>query len=300
MGISYETFKWSAGKGYAVLGQDFIRYNIFDNSFKVQNYYEIPETKLYYETMAKWYNSGYIKKDIMSIQNFRQNEAKKDGAILWNHVCDDYTAKRDSVKAGFPITIIPLTKDFYQFSAGVSPGTSTAISRTSDNPKRAMQFLNLINSKKGKELYNMLTYGIEGEHYKKQSENRIETFEPEVAQSPTANNKYGLFKMAIGNTGNSYETQGDPEGWLEYAKKVNSEKVKTPLSELIINYDSVKVEIAQIQAVIGEFEPSLASGALSNYQEKYDEFIEKLKKAGIEKVLATVQKQVDEFIKNKK
>ncbi|HHV97496.1 MAG TPA: carbohydrate ABC transporter substrate-binding protein [Clostridiaceae bacterium] len=40
----------------------------------VRNYYELPEVKLMYETMADWYKKGYIRKDILSLENPRAYE----------------------------------------------------------------------------------------------------------------------------------------------------------------------------------------------------------------------------------
>jgi putative aldouronate transport system substrate-binding protein len=45
---------------------------------------------------------------------------------------------------------------------------------------------------------------------------------------------------------------------------------------------------------------SLQSGALPDYDKKYAEFIDKMKKAGSDKVIAEYQKQLDEYVKNLK
>ena len=68
---------------------------------------------------------------------------------------------------------------FYAASA-----SNTAISINSAHPERAMKLIELMNTEKGKgHLYNLLVYGIEGEHYTKVNDNEIQ---PIGYTSPTS------------------------------------------------------------------------------------------------------------------
>ena len=64
-------------------------------------------------------------------------------------------------------------------------------------------------------------------------------------------------------------------------------------------FDPTKVatEIANCTAVVTEYIPSFEAGIFGDKTEaKYTEFLAKLKSAGIDKVLAEKQTQVDAFI----
>ncbi|KRE34210.1 ABC transporter substrate-binding protein [Paenibacillus sp. Soil724D2] len=273
-------------------------------SLKVVNVYETEQEQLFIKTMADWYAKGYIRKDILSMQNQRQDEGKPDGNIAWFHTMVgsiEDQSKIDSTRYGFPVQVIPMEEKYV--ISNLSDATNLAIPRTSKNPERAMQLLNLLDSKKGKDLYNLLVWGIEGKHFKKISENKIETIG--YSGQGTSDAKYGQWNWASGNTANSFETQANPENFTKIWQDTNAGATISPLLGYKPNLDSIKTELAQIQAVVKEYAGSgatqiIETGAVTDTDAKYKEFIEKMKKAGSEKIAAELQKQVDEFLKTKK
>ncbi|CAN7722619.1 ABC transporter substrate-binding protein [Paenibacillus sp. LjRoot56] len=273
-------------------------------SLKVINLYDTPEEVQYIKTMTDWFAKGYIRKDMLSLQNQRQDEGKPDGNIAWFHTMVgniEDVSKTDSTRYGFPIQLIPM-EEKYTIS-NLSDSTNFAITRTSKNPDRAMQLLNLLDTAKGKDLYNLLVWGIEGKHYKKTGDNKIETIG--YTGQGTADAKYGTFAYAMGNTANSYETQANPANFIKIWQDANTSATVSPLLGYKPNLDPIKTELAQIAAVVKEYIGAgsalvLESGAVADSDKKYAEFIEKMKKAGSDKVVAELQKQVDEFLKTKK
>ena len=292
LGVSTETMGRLPQKGYSEFGSCSIRRD--DPEFKVKDTFELDEVKLFYKKMNEWFKKGYIRKDILTVDNPIQDEGKPNGYIMWVPSYFDNTSENLSMQNGFGIEVIPQNEEYY-YDGGTPTGT--AISSKSKNPERAMQLLELMNTEKGKDLYNLLVFGLEGEHYNKKSDTRIETTSYQSA--PDSSSSYGLFKWAIGNTFNAYEVQGDPEGWNDYIKKINEEAVKSPLIGFAFDNTAVKTEQAQVDAIQLEFQRSLNSGAVDDWEAYYDKFISKLKGAGIDKIVAEMQRQVDEFIKNK-
>ena len=61
--------------------------------------------------------------------------------------------------------------------------------------------------------------------------------------------------------------------------------------------DKVKTEISQISQVIQKY-PSLKTGA-EPVESYWDKMINELKKAGVDKVIAEAQAQIDEFLATK-
>ena len=293
-GISTYFPVWT--KGYEEFFSPYV-IKIDDTSFKVQNKWLTPEAKLYFDRFASWFKKGYIRSDILSIQNIRQDEAKKDGNVMWMHSVLKGEEERQSTVAGFPVSVVPMVSDFYIPSTANS--TSTAIASISKNKETAIKLLSLMSTKKGSELYNLLTYGIEGEHFTKEADGRIKQ---NIASpgNPLNNDKYGLVKWAIGNTYYAYETQADTKGWNDYIKnEVNGTAVKSKIISFKPDSTPIKTEIAQVQAVLKEYTKMLMSGALPNYEQKYNEFVDKLSKAGNQKIVDELQRQLNEYNKTK-
>lgn len=294
-GLGVGSFVWMADKGMEAVNGDF-KFRIEDKSVKIFNAFESPEYKMMYDKMADWFKKGYIRQDALSVQNIKQDEGRKDGYVIWTHGYYNNSSETSSKMNGFPIEAVPIAKDYY-IGYGLS-SSNTAIARTSQNPERAMQLIDLMNTKKGADLYNFLVWGFEGQHYKKVSDSRIETGYGSQAKNE---NKYGLWKWAVGNAFNAYETEGDMAGWNDYiVKEVHGKAITSPLMGFKPDVSNISNELAQIAAVVKEYRTALEYGVLPDHEAKYKEFIDKMKKAGSEKIIAELQKQVDEFLKNKK
>ena len=298
LGASTFSLSFAPGDRHGSLGSPFTLRGDFKDasSLKVVNMFDTPEMKLMYDTAADWFKKGYIRKDILSVQNPRTDEGKPDGYVYWIHNVSANQANFDSERYGFPIEVIPMEQE--DFITRPIYNTMTGITRTSKNPERAMQLLELMHTKEGKELYNLLVWGLEGKHCNKKENGRIETIG--YAGQGTADANYGLWKWVMGNTANSYETQADPENFNQMWQKLNEDAHKSPVLEFKPNSESVKTEIAQVQAVVKEYNLSLQSGALPDHEKQYADFVEKMKKAGSDKVVTEYQRQLEQFISNQK
>jgi len=264
-------------------------FDVYDANFDFDN-------SEYYEMAYDWYKKGYIRKDIMSIQDRTADENKEDGYVLWRSSYFEGESERLTKKHGFPILAFPFEKQLY-VNADV-PSTNLAISSTSKYPEEAIKLIELLNTEKGKKLYNLLVYGIEGKHYKMVSENKIEWLE-ESAPGASSENNYGYDDWALGNSFNAYETQFDTEGWNDYIRdEVNGKATPSPLIGFSFDRDPVELEIAQYTAIEKEYE-YLIWGTNKNYEKLINERNKKFKAAGCEKIVKEAQKQLDEWKKRK-
>lgn len=191
-------------------------------------------------------------------------------------------------KFGYEVYVHPMGVPV--LDVGSVTATLTAISRTSQNPERAMMFLNLVNT--NKELYNLLAFGIEGEHYKKIGKDRIELI---------PDSGYQAFAWMLGNQFNAYKLPGQPDDVWEKTKEMNKNAYKSPL--LGFSFDRSDPELktikANIDAIEDEYNRALDYGLIDDVEEFMQEYIRKLKKAGIEEYVAEIQKQLDAWKENK-
>ncbi|WP_372632580.1 ABC transporter substrate-binding protein [Cohnella sp.] len=165
----------------------------------------------------------------------------------------------------------------------LAAGSMFSISRTSKDPERAMMVLNALHT--DPYVVNLLVNGIEGKHYVKVGENRIE---------PIADSGYGRTALfwVIGNQLINYLKPGQPDDLYESWEKFNNEAKRFPLMGFVFDDSNVKNELTQMTAVVTEYK-SIYTGAVKNPAKLLEERNGKLKAAGIEKVQAELQSQID-------
>jgi len=135
---------------------------------------------------------------------------------------------------------------------------------------------------------NLIVNGIEGKHYNKVGDNRIEQI---------ADSGYGksALNWVIGNQLLNYLRPGEPDDMYLNWEKFNNEATRFPLLGFVFNDSEVKNEITQLTSVAQEYN-MIGSGALANPSKILDERNEKLRSAGIEKVRDELQAQIDEWL----
>lgn len=278
----------------------------YDRNPTPVNLYRTPEFKTFVEVYSDWYKKGYIRKDILTADNIAagKDEGKYamfgEGNFLIGQdiIPNQYEIERLKESGKTAAVRIPFYKEHYIPFA--PSATNTAISSNSKNPEKAIKLIKLMNTEEGKELYNLLVYGIEGTHYKKVNDLEVEPIG--YVSQPTSDSPYGLYKWAVGNTYNSYEIYAENKNKLltnAFIKQVNSEAKASTLQGFSFDTDPVKTELAQVNAVKGEFLKTLNSGAAPNAMELYNQFIEKLIKAGDDKITTEIKKQIDEWMAKK-
>jgi len=238
-----------------------------------------------FETMHKYYKAGYLKEDAatskdswpMDVENWfvRIGGSQPYADLLWSR-----SAKYEvvSVPAEQP-TIV---------NDSVS-GSIQAISATSKNPEKAMEFLTLLNT--DPYLRNLVDKGIEDVHYKKNDDGTIEDL-------PARIESYNMPSYSLGNHFILNLYKEDPKDKWEKFKEFNESAVKAPSLGFKFNSDPVRSELASITNISKEFYPALATGSVDP-KEYLPKFNEKLKEAGVEKVLKEIQKQHDEWKSSK-
>jgi len=171
-------------------------------------------------------------------------------------------------------------------------GAMLAISRTSKDPERAMMFMNMLYT--DKYLLNLLDYGVEGKHYVKKGDNVIALPDGQKADTVGYSNSAWMF----GNQMNTYLYDNeDPKKWDNF-KKFNSAAKFSPTLGFSFDPEPVKNEVAALANVNLEFESAVKTGTLDP-ETTIPKWIAKQKAAGLEKIQAEAQKQLDEWAKTK-
>jgi putative aldouronate transport system substrate-binding protein len=261
------------------------------DNLKVVNMFETKEYSNAVKKVREWYQKGYISKDFATEQSSPQ-QLMDAGKLFAAPVFTDPSQRGLGDKAPkYTVTLHdPVEKtETYQLFLWAVPTIA-------ERPDKSIEFLNLVF--KNQDLANLLKFGIDGEHYEKNSDGTIDT------------------SKGIGKFMNNWYIWGDTEkllipekeyvgfgGDIDKYKQAKEEWVSSTKRSkafgFIFNSDPVKTEIAACTAITDQYTKLLEGGALDP-----DEYIklvnEKLYDAGLQKIIDEKQRQLNEWAKKQK
>jgi putative aldouronate transport system substrate-binding protein len=262
-----------------------VGYYLTDNSLRIQNTIEMPEMVAQMKRARDWYLKGYIRPDIATLTD-NSNDLKTGLTIAgWTGNVKPGGETEGYNRWGVELSEIPFTQSWLTTS-GIT-ATITAVSRQSKNPEAVVKFLNLVNTDKA--LYTLITRGIEGKHYRKLDSNYIEF----IPNSGYAQNVDWMF----GSVFNSYLLEGQDLTVWEDTIKVNNGAIPSPLIGFVLDPTPIQTEIANVTAVWEEYK-GLADGS-ADFDRVYPAYLAANRAAGVDRIVAEIQRQVDEWKKTK-
>lgn len=163
------------------------------------------------------------------------------------------------------------------------------IPSTSEHPEKAMEFINLMYTDAN--LMNLIYYGIEGSNYQVVGDGKVDYVEGQDMMTCKYVNPF-----KIGNQLIAYREATEPEGINEIVEQFNTGARMS--KALGFSYDSASVgnQLAALETVAAKYRRGLECGSLDPATE-LPKFIEELKNAGIDEVIAAKQEQMDAWAK---
>ena len=267
-----------------VIGDDKCPGVVYNDSkdLVVFNEFEKPETMALLKTIRKFFQAGYIRKDAATVTDYNADEAA--GKIF---------AATKSLKPGKDAEM-SLTHGFEWVQVYITPpvissrdtmGSLQAISSTSKNPERALMFLELFNT--DPYLNNLINFGIEGKHYVKVSDSVIKAGPDQTKYNPGTGWMFGNQFINY-----LYESE-DPKKWEQF-EEFNQQAAGTQTLGFNFDPSPVKNEIAAVNNLWDKYVPALETGSIDP-EVNVPKFLEELKAAGIDKVIAEKQEQLNEW-----
>lgn len=259
----------------------------YDNEFQVVNRFEQDYYAEHLNLLHQWYKEGLIQPDIATYQGSRNELFYANKAFGWfNHLKPGYEIQA-SLEMGTDIVTVELTEPVATTATVLT--INWGIPRNSQNPEKAMQMLNLMYS--DPDIMNLLAWGIEGKHYVFNDDGTIRF--PDGVDPDGHGYNYQLSWM-WGNQFLTHVWQGNPPDIWEQTKAFNERAIKS--AALGFNFDTttVQTEFAAVTNVLEQFRVGLETGTLDPAKTLPD-FINRLKAAGIEKIIQEKQRQLDEW-----
>jgi putative aldouronate transport system substrate-binding protein len=251
----------------------------------------------------KWADAGYWSKNALANQTPSADALVAGASSICGWNSSSYSSAYTNIKQknqdanlGFYLC---LSKDGKaarrQYNAN-----GVALNANSKNPERTLMFLNLLVT--DQDIYQTATYGIDGTTYTKSPEGYFETMSK---LKPEEQWGFGhMFGMGFSN----YKFDSDDTAKLpaDYVEKYNNPTWQEPLlvtpalTGIVFDTDPVKSELAAVTEVDNTYGNVLALGLVPDPAATLAEYRQKLKDAGIDKVQAELQKQIDTFLAAKK
>lgn len=243
------------------------------------------------DTLRRWYLAGYIRPDVLSVTDDTLDQKAGKYVVttgMWKPGCEAELLN----KTGREYVVIKYGQNYKKAhnipaSRGFGSGavnTMISVSRTCQNPEKAMKFIELINT--NAELYNLISFGIEGKHYTTDEENKI-----------VLNADSGYYQNAswkFGCTYNAKVMHGQDANVWEETRRLNEEATASPLAAFTFDTKPVVNEISAVTTINSQYKV-LATGA-EDKSVYWEEYVNKMKTAGIEKIRQEYEKQVNEFL----
>jgi putative aldouronate transport system substrate-binding protein len=159
-----------------------------------------------------------------------------------------------------------------------------------------LRFLDMLET--DRVLYDLVLYGIEGKTYVLNGE----TVEyPGDMQYMTSNymewgGQWAFWKPQFMRPTQTYTKNF----WLEEAKFASLPvNVDSPLEGLFITGDNIKSEVAKRDDTYEGYGKRIEYGNVDNVKQAVSDYIDRQKENGIDKVIAEVQRQVDQYLAKK-
>ncbi|WNR42825.1 ABC transporter substrate-binding protein [Paenibacillus roseipurpureus] len=253
------------------------------SDYKVSNQYEHPAFVNLLKLLKSWSEKGYINKDLALVKD--PTELLKAGRILsyglntYKPGAEAESKARYNFDPAFAYVADPIV------TTSSVTATMQAISRTSKNPERAMMFLELMNT--DKQLYNMVLYGLEGKNYKKTGDNSIEVI-PDSGYAPNV-------AWMLGDQLNAYLLPGVAADIPQKTDQLNKSAKASKIMGFSFDAEPVKAELAQAKTVTDKYILALAYGMI-DVDSTLATMNKELKAAGMDKIIAEKQKQLDAWV----
>ena len=167
-----------------------------------------------------------------------------------------------------------------------------AISASSENIERALEYLELVNN--DTYLATILRFGAEGDYWTDEDNDGILEWGP-LNEDSGSRGWYNWYGWQYGSIITSKYPEGYPADFGQMVKDLNSNANRESNIGFTVNTENIVNEIAACNNVVAEYNSTLDKGQSDDVDGIVDDFVAKLKDNGCDKIIEEVQKQLTEW-----
>lgn len=256
----------------------------------VDSFYESEEFKKDANTYYEMYQAGLIDPDILNRDSQKKYDDAKFGAMLPSQTFDPATGvtmQQNGVEGAEVKWVEAYGSDvpdmIYTYVQNLN-----AISATSEDPESGLKFLNWLYA--SEENHDLFHYGIEGTHYTKTGDHRIEQ-----VKADDGNPLYNMDTWMTGYLPYMAYASDAPDDHIDYMTYKSENYVISPAAGFIFDASNVQSELTNLQTEIISSIYPIKVGMVS-YEDNIDAAIEKLKAAGLDKYMEEYRTQFQAYL----
>lgn len=250
------------------------------------------ETERYVESLRitrDFYKKGYINNDAVTNGTMNMDALTGGNVFAITSSLKPGKAEEIAMQTGLVSLLAQKELNAKTISTSETAGSMLGISSTSQQPELAMRWINLLHT--DRYLNNLLNHGIEGVHYESAGDGIIRQTDRTEDYNPSANWMFGNQFL------NDVWSTEDPDKWDKF-KAFNEGAHLSPGLGFVFDSTPVKAEVAAVVNVDRQYLNALDTGAV-DIDRVLPQYEEKLKAAGIERIIAEKQKQFDDYLAEK-
>lgn len=249
----------------------------------VTAYYDYAKTPEFLEMMSRWNEKGFYPKSALSDTD--SAKFKNSAAALLFHNSDNYVAN--------VINYPDWDVKYANFATDISNLSFTqdamVISNTSKNPERAMAVWDYLTT--NEEAFLLFYYGIEGVSYELNDKDEITMIDTDNYNTSTM--------WAVRNSNFMKNSVGTPADYDEmkanWDKSIDDNKGAQKYRSFVLDTSAIETEWTSCVNVHQQYWWPLELG-YTDAVAGLEEYQKMMKAAGIDTVIAEVQRQIDEYV----
>ena len=254
--------------------------NLNDKDYQVYFQSECPGVEEFLEKAKTWYEKGYWSSNVL---------ASKDETLLDSGLAASRIHNYDAYLGEYGMHL-DWDLQYYNLVNPIVRQTALqdamAIPASSGKKERAMMLLEKLRNEE--EYYMLLTYGIEGYHYRKEGRS-IEFLNGDYGNEPGTwgfrEEKFKCWDSVL------------PEEAIGLWEEFEENAVDTPLVDFDLDLSRIQTEYAAVKEVMSVYYNPLKLGYIE-YEEGMQTLERQLENAGNEEVKQEIQRQIKAFIEN--
>lgn len=275
-------FFYSEGLAYV---NDYVFFDPSDEKPQVVASYEVEKLPEFLQMMNRWNEKGFFSKSVLSDTDTTKTANGKAAVKVHNlDTYRDLSIQHPEYTFGYAnfrkdLAHLPYTQD------------CMVISNTAKNPERALAFWDLVTS--DQEVYDAMFYGVLGTTYELNEEGQY---------TITDSDLYNTGAMWGARTdGMERDAAGTPAEYQQFKDEFESKIVAGQGIEkyagFVFDTSAIETEFAACTSAHQQYFYPLVLG-YTDAEAGLTEYEEKMKAAGIEKIMEEAQRQLNEYLAN--
>lgn len=277
---------FAENKAFETLGDPYYLIYVDEDTDTVGSYYFSDEYEKAVQRASEWYKAGLIYKDAATSQDMGDTLIKNNVAFSTIESAEYGVEVSKKSAIGYDIICKKITSNMISTQSCLKFGFAVPVTAT--EPEAAVKFLNLLYT--NSDILNTFAWGVEGRDW---VEKNGEAVYPDGITADTVT--YHTVDFINGNQFLIMPWEGSGADLREKQKEIQE---ATPVSKYLgFSFDSTGLENELTACFnIGEqYRTGLNSGSV-DYKTVLPEFREKLKAAGIDKIIAAYQEQLNAWL----